>query len=253
MNIESKNGEASETRTSTLGGLGKKNRSSGHGSLHDALFRTLFDAPQRAMETLRPALPNSPAGFPDWNVMPKLVESAFVDEALRNGQADMPLEVKLTNGRPALVHMPVERKSHPDPGTPLQMAGHMVQIGKRFAEGKRERLKALPPTCPFLVRNGKIAWDCPLCLSQLVVQHENAPPPPRFAFRGGMSFSATLPASRRRNWRKAFRRGRPCRLWVGARWRVRGRSWRRWLRICLYRSRSLHIFFKRMPMRNRRG
>ena len=153
-----------------------KSGTSRRGSLHDALFGTLFESPQRAMEILRPAMPNSLAGFPDWNVMPKLVETTFIDENPRNSQADMPLEVRLTNGRPALAHMLVERKSRPDPGAILQMAGYMVQIWKRFAEGGKERLKALPPTYPFLFHNGRAAWKDPLCPSQLMARHGNAPP-----------------------------------------------------------------------------
>ena len=176
-----------------------KSGTSRRGSLHDALFGTLFESPQRAMEILRPAMPNSLAGFPDWNVMPKPVETTFVDENPRNSQADMPLEVRLTNGRPALAHMLVERKSRPDPGAILQMAGYMVQIWKRFAEGRKERLKALPPIYPFLFYNGRAAWkDPPIRLpGQDVILRDIAGMPAEELAEGIQTRAAMLAPGRR--------------------------------------------------------
>ncbi|MCY4243624.1 MAG: Rpn family recombination-promoting nuclease/putative transposase [Rhodobacter sp.] len=92
---------------------------------HDALFRALLTNPERAGAVLRDHLPEPIAGRlgPD---PPRLIDGSFVDEALRGSQADRLLEARLTGGTPLLIYALLEHKSHPDPKTPLQIAGGSI-------------------------------------------------------------------------------------------------------------------------------
>ncbi len=53
----------------------------------------------------------------------------------------------------------VEHKSYADPGTPLQLANYMVQIWKRHAQGRADRLRALPPIIPVVFYHGGTRWS----------------------------------------------------------------------------------------------
>lgn len=116
---------------------------------HDALFRALLEHPGRAAALLRDHLPESVAerltGEP-----PRLIDGTFVDEALRGSQTDRLFEVRLKGDRPLLIFALLEHKSAPDPATPLQLAGYMISIWKRYAEEDRARLGALPGILPLV-------------------------------------------------------------------------------------------------------
>ncbi|MCY4206904.1 MAG: Rpn family recombination-promoting nuclease/putative transposase [Roseovarius sp.] len=146
-----------------------------HPMPHDALFKALFSSADRALEILRPAMPNSLAGFLDWDVEPELVNASFVDENLRNSQADVLLKVKLANGDSAFAYMLIEHKSYPDSGAIRQIAKYAHKIWDYHVAGGREREKALPHIYPFLFYNGKEPWEGPLSLSEMIVQYEDGP------------------------------------------------------------------------------
>ncbi len=138
---------------------------------HDALFRVLLEHPGRAATLLRDHLPEPIAerltGEP-----PRLIDGTFVDEALRGSQTDRLFEVRLAGDRPLLIYALLEHKSAPDPATPLQLAGYMVSIWKRYAEGDRARLDALPGILPLVFYHGTRRWTVPLSLFDMIADDE---------------------------------------------------------------------------------
>ncbi len=125
---------------------------------HDSLFRALVSDPGRAAALIRDHLPDRIVGLLS-EAPPVPVDASFVDDALRGSQSDMLFKVELASGGPAFVYVLVEHKSHADPGTPLQLAGYMVKIWSRYAQGKAERLRALPPIVPVVFYHGEAGWS----------------------------------------------------------------------------------------------
>ena len=125
---------------------------------HDSLFRALVSDPGRAAALIRDHLPDRIVGLLS-EAPPVPVDASFVDDALRGSQSDMLFKVELASGGPAFVYVLVEHKSHADPGTPLQLAGYMVRIWSRYAQGKAERLRALPPIVPVVFYHGEAGWS----------------------------------------------------------------------------------------------
>ena len=125
---------------------------------HDNLFRALVSDPGRAAALIRDHLPNRITGLLS-ETPPVPLDGSFVDEALRGSQSDMLFRVELASGGPAFVYVLAEHKSHADPGTPLQLAGYMIRIWTRYAQGKAERLRALPPIVPVVFYHGEAGWS----------------------------------------------------------------------------------------------
>jgi len=142
---------------------------------HDALFRVLLTNPERAGAVLRDHLPEPIAGrlAPD---PPRLIDGSFVDEALRGGQTDRLFEASLTGGTPLLIYTLLEHKSHPDPKTPLQIAGYMINIWKRYADDHPDRLNRLPAILPLVFYHGTRTWRVPRSLFDMVADDEDLRP-----------------------------------------------------------------------------
>ena len=127
---------------------------------HDDLFRALLSDRERAGAFLRDHLPNEIAGHLQSDP-PEIVEGSFIDEALRSTQSDVLLEVKTKSDDPAFVYVLAEHKSTPDIALPLQLAGYMVEIWKRYAGGRAGKLRALPPIIPIVCYHGAANWTVP--------------------------------------------------------------------------------------------
>ncbi|WP_170565323.1 Rpn family recombination-promoting nuclease/putative transposase [Ruegeria atlantica] len=146
---------------------------------HDVLFRALLSDPDRAAAFLRDHLPNAIAGRLA-ATPPKLMDGTFVDEALRSSQSDLLFEVRLTSGAPAYLYVLAEHKSVPDPAAPLQLAGYMLRIWTRYAQGRASRLRALPPIIPMVCYHGERRWTVPGGLADMI-----APADPEMIFLPG--------------------------------------------------------------------
>ncbi len=142
---------------------------------HDALFRALLTNPERAGAVLRDHLPEPIAERLDANP-PRLIDGSFVDEALRGSQADRLFEARLTGGTPLLIYALLEHKSRPDPKTPLQIAGYMINIWRRYADDHPDRLNRLPAILPLVFYHGTRTWRVPLSLFDMVADDEDLRP-----------------------------------------------------------------------------
>jgi len=152
---------------------------------HDALFRAVLSDPARAHTFLRDHLPNGIAGQLA-DRPPRILDGSFVDEALLGSQSDLLMEVETAAGRPAFIYALLEHKSYPDPGTVLQLAGYMIRIWLRHAQGRAERLRNLPPIIPMVLYSGKSRWTVPDGLAETIAGDDPALvflPGERFIFR----------------------------------------------------------------------
>ena len=142
---------------------------------HDALFRALLTRPERAATVLRDHLPGPIAKrlAPE---PPQLIDGSFVDDALRGSQADRLFEVRLTGGTPLLVYALLEHKSYADPKTPLQIAGYMLNIWKRYADDHPDRINTLPAIIPLVFYHGAQDWQVPLSLFDMIKTDEDLRP-----------------------------------------------------------------------------
>ena len=128
---------------------------------YDALFRAIFDSSDRTNALLRRCLPQTFRRLLA-DTPPVLEDGSFIDEALRASQSDRLFRMSLRSGRPAYVYALLEHRNFPDPGTPLQLLGCMVRIWRRHAEGRAERLRALPPIVPVVFCHGRREWNVPM-------------------------------------------------------------------------------------------
>ena len=134
---------------------------------HENVFRVLLSDPARVQALFRDHLPNDIAGLLA-DTLPVQVDGTFVDEALRDSRSDFLFEVELKSGKPAFLLLLVEHKSRPDPATPLQLAGYMVRIWLRYAQGRAERLRALPPIVPMVLYHGQERWSVPDGIGEMI-------------------------------------------------------------------------------------
>ena len=151
----------------------KSRRKKGVPTPHDTLFRAVFSDPVRARALLRDQLPNEIAGLLT-DTPPRIVSGSFIDEDLRETQADLLLEVDLASGGAAFVYVLIEHKSYPDPEVVSQVLGYMVRIWRDYARhgegraGRAARLKALPPIIPLLGYSGSTPWTGPTDLNSMI-------------------------------------------------------------------------------------
>ncbi len=149
---------------------------------HDGLFRALVSDPGRAAALIRDHLPERIVGLLA-DAPPVPLDGSFVDETLRSSQSDMLFKVELASGGPALVYVLVEHKSYADPGTPLQLAKYMVQIWMRHAQGRADRLRALPPIIPVVFSHGAARWSVAEGLGAMIAAED-----PELVFLPGERF-----------------------------------------------------------------
>ena len=140
---------------------------------HENVLRVLLSDPARAHALFRDHLPNDIAGLLA-DTLPVQVDGTFVDEALRDSRSDFLFEIKLKSGKPAYVLLLLEHKSRPDPATPLQLAGYMVRIWLRYAQGRAERLRALPPIVPMVLFHGQERWSVPDGIGEMIASTDPA-------------------------------------------------------------------------------
>ena len=111
-------------------GLGKKH--------HDALLKSVFSIPVHAQSLLRDQLPEKIVKLLA-DKPPKIVGDSFVNENLRQSQADLLMEVEMASDEPGLVYVLVEHKSYSDGEAALQMLSYMVRIWQRHVNGGKRK------------------------------------------------------------------------------------------------------------------
>lgn len=127
---------------------------------HDLLFRALVDDVARAAVLIRDYLPEAIACRLS-DELPVLLDGSFVDKTLTPSWTDRLFSVSLRDGGTILVYVLLEHKSFPDPQTPLQVLGYMVDIWQRLVDGDPGKIRKLPPIVPLVFYHGRRNWKVP--------------------------------------------------------------------------------------------
>ncbi|MDE0103419.1 MAG: Rpn family recombination-promoting nuclease/putative transposase [Bryobacterales bacterium] len=134
---------------------------------HDLVFRATLSDVRRAQAILKAHLePWLAALVADEPPVP--LDGTFVDEELRGSQSDKLFQVTLKGGEPGFVHVLLEHKSSPDPGTALQVFKYKVRIWEAYAQGSRDRLRALPTIIPLVFYHGSKPWTAPGSVAEML-------------------------------------------------------------------------------------
>ena len=134
---------------------------------HDKLFKGLLDQPGTAGALLRERLPSDIACFLT-DDPPELLDGEFIDEALQGSQSDRLFRALLKGGGEVLLYVLIDHKSTPEPGIILQLLGYLLRIWSRYAGGKAEALRSLPPILPMVVYHGASEWKVSLSLRDTI-------------------------------------------------------------------------------------
>jgi predicted transposase YdaD len=137
---------------------------------HDALFRGVFADPQRAAELLRGVLGEALAGT-DWSSLER-IDASFVDEELRDHQADLLFRAKV-RGRTCYFYILFEHKSGVYRFAVFQLLRYVVRIWEQ-CRADDPAAKHLPLVLPVLVHIGDGPWTSPSSLTELL-DAEGAP------------------------------------------------------------------------------
>jgi predicted transposase YdaD len=132
---------------------------------HDALFRGVFGDPRRAAELLRAVLPQDIVAATDWSSL-ELADASFVDEELREHQADLLFRASLA-GRTCFFYIVFEHKSGSAPFGVLQLLRYVIRIWERF-RAENPDATHLPLVLPILVHTGSGPWASPCTLAALL-------------------------------------------------------------------------------------
>lgn len=98
---------------------------------HDKLFRTVFSDIEEAALFLREHLPVSLVGQIEWSSL-RLVETGFVDEALRDSKSDLLYTAQMRRSEATLMlYLLCEHQSQPDAVDALSAAEvHVSHLGR---------------------------------------------------------------------------------------------------------------------------
>ena len=103
---------------------------------------------------------------------PVPLDGSFVDEDLRGSQSDKLFQVTLRGGEPGFVHVLLEHKSSSDPGTALQVLKYKVRIWEAYAQGSRNKLRALPTIIPLVFYHGSKPWTAPGSIAEMLATED---------------------------------------------------------------------------------
>jgi len=137
---------------------------------HDKLFKGLLDQPGTAGALLRERLPPEIACLLT-DDPPELLDGEYVDEALQGSQSDRLYRARLKAGGDVLLYVLMDHKSVPEAAVILQLLGYLLRIWLRYAGGRAEALRSLPPILPLVVYHGASEWKVSLSLRDTI----NAP------------------------------------------------------------------------------
>ena len=134
---------------------------------HNNLMLAILEEPSRALSILR-------LGLAPWIVEqladepPQPQDGSFVDQHLRATHSDKLFKVRFRDDQEHFVYVLFEHKSYSDPATALQVAKYKTRIWERYAQGRPERLRALPAILPLVVYHGQQPWTAPPSLAAML-------------------------------------------------------------------------------------
>lgn len=138
---------------------------------HNKLMLAILSDPSRAASVLRSSLE-------PWLVQrladepPVPLDGTFVDENMRESRSDKLFRVRFKTGSPGFLYVLLEHKSHSDPATALQIARCKIRIWEAYAQGKADRLRALPSIIPLVLYHGREPWTAPQSIAAMLADQD---------------------------------------------------------------------------------
>ena len=124
---------------------------------HDKLFRTVFADTEEAASFLRVHLPAEIAERVAWSTL-TLVETSFVDEALRESESDLLYTVQMKgSSEKAFLYLLFEHQSQPDAWMRFRLLKYMCRIWDESFKQHPEQSE-LPLILPVVFYQGASAW-----------------------------------------------------------------------------------------------
>lgn len=114
---------------------------------------------------MRSGLPSEIATAIDWDALRRL-DAAFVDEELRDHQADL-VFATTADGSDVVLHLLLEHKSYDDHFAALQMLRYTLKIWDRWRD-EHPGTKTLPQVVCYVLYHGDKPWRGPHSLRQLM-------------------------------------------------------------------------------------
>jgi predicted transposase YdaD len=133
-------------------------------NLHDRLVREVFSDPQEMQRLLCSALPAEMAAEIQWSTL-KLVPGTFVDEGLREHQADLLFTVTMGQEE-VLLYILFEHKSTSERDTVCQLLRYLSRIWEHWQQAYPG--KPLPPVLPYVLHHGPKPWSGPRRLHERI-------------------------------------------------------------------------------------
>jgi predicted transposase YdaD len=148
---------------------------------HDKLFRTVFADVEEAALFLRQHLPEALSGGLDWSSL-ALVETSFVDEALRESESDLLYSVQMKGSAvKGFLYLLFEHQSKPDAWMRFRLLKYMCRIWDDSFKEQPEQT-ALRPIVPVVFYQGDGLWRYSNEFADLFPEQEREHPfLPRFA------------------------------------------------------------------------
>ncbi len=143
-----------------------------HNNPHDALFRILFEDPDRADRLIREHLPPELAALLDRDpLQPR--KGTWIDPDLFGHQADILYEGRLRQGSPMAVYILLEHKSWDDRNLPLQILRYQTRIWEDYRKGnvldaRGKPSVGLPTVIPLVFYHGRRRWNHPLSVAGML-------------------------------------------------------------------------------------
>ncbi len=135
-------------------------------SPHDALFKAIFEQPDRAAGELQAVLPTALAAQLDWSSL-ALQPGSFVDPDLVGRHTDLLFQVGVVGGGSVQLFFLFEHQSTVDPLMAFRVGRYMVRIWERWLDTNKGA-RVLPAIIPIVLFHGPGGWSAPTELSELI-------------------------------------------------------------------------------------
>lgn len=123
---------------------------------HEHLVRAIFGRPERAAAELRTLFPQTLLERLDLDTL-ALVSGSFVDETLRDREADLLFTVRSSGGHAGFVYLLFEHQSTFDRWLPLRLLEYQLRIWERWRRD-HPAARRLPRILPVVLFHGDRAW-----------------------------------------------------------------------------------------------
>ncbi len=124
---------------------------------HDALVRAVLSDLSKARGFLKLHLPETLSESIDWSTL-RLLENSFIDEALRDSEADLLYEVAHVSGEASIwLYLLLEHQSSPDGWMRLRLLKYCCRIWEMNLL-ERPRPSVLRPIVPLVFYQGERRW-----------------------------------------------------------------------------------------------